>query len=766
MKKIAVIQSSILQSLASRIMLALRVDTTIRALRTTSIPSIVPLTVDGVTGFGNRSVSQYFTAVYAQLRNGKPDSAFPILSGQSIKDVLDEAQANNIQISALLDELNKIKTEDGKDSQKTVIDKKIEEIWSKSGIISFMANVYGMKDAFDDKENAVSLNRAWSNWRPDYGPTAFMSDFSESFFISGQPGEGSREEAGADDFFRSQHWHVVYDKRVSQLGQVDVTDLIKMPNLGSGSADVSMQYVNKLYTMLTDYELLNQLDGFKNFADEHVRIATTTAAPSDNKTISILITEAKRIQALSECRVFVMMQGWIALIQLLLKGVYRGEVVEHVKNVFPALDSTYDIDALIKQFFDLKVGVHTAAFMSSIDDIDTLEYNRERVTALHVTKKHGDVIDELGYAMSIIQAVVPFLKSLLTSKSIWDMYDAGATYFKTEKVARKSRMIKSEDMPVSFTQMGVLVGDPIASLEDLQMSAIMDWGINKFNSSARTLIQWGPQPEGSLVHTYSYGVIDYVKLSDKRDKQLASLRMATTMPLGPDIASLNMPMVPFRRVVANDTYYKLLIDKFLIELSPVSLLPVEPIGMHPLTTNFSPVTIKKDVVGKYDTSIDSLPLTMLHCDGKRATVTESGDVLCQMLGISKTVLEPGFISRSPMLNKFFIEASKSLLCCAAIVRDKLFADMINCFYYVPTSFLDHRVRLLYVTNDFRQGESGEVSALVETSTINIHLHKVMVSKSVNILQAVPGRISGSPVYFENNVPRAKNTDDISLNVSA
>lgn len=530
--------------------------------------------------------------------------------------------------------------------------------------------------------------------------------------------------------------------------------------------------IGKLINMLTLCEVGLQVAGLRSFYDNLVKATETKI--SDNKTMNSLLTEAQRVRDISAARLFLNCQSWVALMQISLKDVAHPFVMDKVKQYMPNLKATYDMDSLVKDFLSLPVGKHTATVLSDFPTLTEGVQDHESKPFLVTTEPDENPALQLQRMIGSMANVIPYLYATMGQKRFWDIYRHGASLVSSAPMTFRKRDSNLDHTPVTFCQMGVMAGDAISHIDDFSFGMVFDWAVNRFNSSARTLIRMHDISTEKTVIPYYYGLIDYAHHVKSRKEKI----VRGTVPdyiIGSDFATMQYPMIPIKRNCAHFDYVSLFIDRDLIGIGPASALPVAPDRVDFVTGTGNSVRAKKPVVGQFETKIDSLPLELTLYNpienGAKTDIPCKKSTLFESLNVSPTTMDIILKNRAngindPGLLLRFIKTNDTHgnLVCHAICRDSLFADMLNYTYFVPWNFMSDTVNELVdvPTMDIEAYASGRI--LEEYKRRRIGPFRLLEASPNNILTAVPGRMSGASFAHGTAAHYWESPDDTLINL--
>lgn len=778
-----------------RLLLALRVDKTIRSLKVDNIPIQTSLSQKDLKGLVGRSYSTKYKALIQALRpslsesniaTGAIDIPFTSIKAKQIRDAVSNAIKNKDVLDQQLERLKTSYTTPAKDKTEmetvtesggskgspktdkpsTTVIQIIQDLWKTSGIIKFMADARSVAADTMVTENAHSLVATWNHWFAyKHRPESIFSEYAERFTV-GSGANKNKVTPGTGDISETINRFEYMQLKTAAVGKgFDIKDVIDYMKNDAELESEEKDAISDWVTIFTDLELLHCGENLKTFFSKHIKESDTTMAYSDNKDLNMIMMEAERAQSLQDLKLFCALQAWVALAQITLKGVYRPEINTYIKTHIPNLSATYDMEGLINTFMKLPVGPNVADLLAKYPDVAAIKTGGSAFTAFTANDITQDGDNLMLRTAAFMKELIPFLHAFMSNKDLWDIYAKGATLFGAKPLAFQTQTRDIDSVPVTFAQYGVMTGDRVNTLDDINWSCIFDWGINRFNSSARTLVRWNDTNTDDLAIPYSYGTIDFRKYLIERDATISKASISGSEITGYQFSRLNVVALPFRKRVTSTRYEDLYLDKFLLDVGPVSLLPVEPRSIIPIDNSATITKIAKDSVGTYETKLDKMQLEILHMshnDGQNGDI--SGTILPETLGISQESFTRAVSLESLLLRRFVKNDAQDKVVCKAITKDALFVDMVNCFYYIPNTYMDKEISMVWISLSLGT-DSGNHGLDQVTRVRKVGARRILTSPVDSTIAQVPGRLVGSTMYFDNLFSLPQGPDDIVMNIN-
>lgn len=624
--------------------------------------------------------------------------------------------------------------------------------WAKSGILSLASAAALVDRDISDPENACSFREAYDAWDGTAGSN-HVNTVLTSVFVGAKDG-GAMPTAlklGSSDYF--QYLEYTYlnaspkEQRTLSVERL-MTVLSGSPKKEKMSDEVDM------YTRLT---VLNSIFCAPKMASVlRDSIDLSNDKYSDQKELDLLLHECSRVKSLNAARLFASMQGWIALMQMAMRPFVQPIFLEYMKSRLPHTSAVYDVDGLISKFMGLRVGEFTADVIGSDMQVTSANYGGKDYPVLHLAGQTIKPEEIWGYVAGLYKVLIPNLHTLLAHSKLWEVYEEGSRLLGSKPITVTSKKIDLDNGKVAFVQAGVLKGDTISDLDDTHLSAIMEWGVNRFNSSARTLVRLNDTDSEDLLPPYHYGAINYREYLADRTAILEKMASSKKGVSGHSMAAHNMPMFPVRYRRTMDSVRGIVYDRSLLDKGPVSMLPIQPSGMVSIAKAFNPSMVRKQKIGSYETKLDNLEFEFLHAEPFAGEVkdqkkNQSALFLAEALGLSPQILNVMVGSNTNVLNRFLSYGDKGEIACKAITIDKLFIDQANCYFYIPSTTFFKDIRILDIMPEFM--ETSADALWHSTRSIKIGHRRLLQPSSdsatyASLFNQVMGRISGSSMYLD------------------
>lgn len=643
--------------------------------------------------------------------------------------------------------------------------KQITQLYADTDLLAIAAAAAGLKTDTEDPKNAFSFRHTMDEMSENM-MSDFLERYTSSFNIVADASHGGNRNV--IETVPLGHFNVVQMK-----GSVTEDD-ITLEMIGQFWKNTNSDRFSDIHRILMYTEVGLQVPGMKRLFEDLTRPGSSDRK-SDSKPLNALLSEADRIKNIAAMKVFLSFQSWIALMQVMLKQYSSAYVIDKIKTYIPNYANVYDIDKIISDLMSLPIGKNTASLLGNYPCITSVQHNGEKKDVILASK---DGLDAGGAIQQVIASLVehvPYIDAIMTQKKWWDIYRHGASLCETGHLAFAEKGYDLDRVNTTFVQMGVTAGDPLQTADDWSFNMVFDWALNRFNSSARTLIRAQDYDTDSLVTPYHYGLVDYLKHLDDRGNAL-NAALNSGKIVGFNFAQLHYPMIPIQRAVHNVARVTLSIDQSLLPYGPASLMPIAPDKVNFITSTCNPVRIAKPVVGSYEVKMDRLPLEMLHYENikKNTKGVNSAEesTIFEFLNVGKRSLSRLYAAgsqepTSSLLTRFIRQDNKSGdLICGAITKDSLFFDMMNYTYFVPLKFTSDviyevaEVPVLDVTN-LKFGMPMEDLARRRVGPV-----RVLESSPATALITVPGRLSGAQLVLGTGPSFLSSPDDIILNFSA
>lgn len=643
--------------------------------------------------------------------------------------------------------------------------KQIAQLYADTDLLAIVAAASGLKVDTEDPKNAFSF-KATMNAMADNIVSDFMERYTSGFNIVSDPSQGGSKNV--IETVALGHFNVV------QMKQSSDEDDFNLFNVAGFWKQTTNDRFSDLHRMLMYTEVGMQVTGMKRLFEDLTKPGPQEKL-SDNKPLNSLLNEADRIRNIAAMRVFYSFQAWVGLMQIMMKTYAGPYVMEKIKTYLPNLIITYDLDAVIADLMALPIGKNTATVLAGYPLFSSVQHNGEKKEVILSPTKGADPGGAIQLVIASIVEHAPYMHAIMTQKKWWDIYRHGASLCETATISFEEKGYDLDRVNTSFVQMGITAGDALRTADDWSFNMVFDWALNRFNSSARTLIRANDYDTDNLITPYHYGLINYISHIADREAKLAGVTHAGKIT-GFAFAQLQYPMIPIKRAVHNLDRVTLSIDQSLLPFGPASLLPVAPDKVSFVLPSATPVRIAKPIVGQYEVEMDRLPLEMLHYDnikkGGKSSSQAKDSTLFEFLNVGKRSLERLFSASAQepsagLLSRFIRQDNKSGdLVCGAITKDALFLDMMNYTYFVPLRFASDEIY-----------EVAEVPVLDVTSvTLGVPMEdlarrrvgpfRILEASPASALVTVPGRLSGSQLLLGEGASFLTSADDIILNFSA
>lgn len=720
--------------------------------------------------FMGREFSLSFKSMFEHLSCGGGNT----VNGKTIYEFLTEQTALYYKAESILTEYSAAALQDKTTStgaeisyDRVSLDEvalQVKNLYTATNILSIVAAAAGLKVDLEDPKNAYSFRKTVDHLTGN-AATNFISAYSSSFQIVGHTSHGGT--MNTIDDVPLGHFDVVV---MNESSNADAYSIREVSNFWA-DVDASSRFT-RLHHILSSLERVLQVPSSKKLYDDLLHPGPVNKL-SDSKAMNILLTEADRIRSICAMKVFLNCQAWVGLFQIALKNLATPLIIDKIKSYMPNLAVTYDIDKLINDFMALPIGGNTALILNGFPTVSAVNHSGERKDVLLSSTPADSAAIMLQKAVGSLAEYIPYLHSVNNQKKWWDIYRHGASLCSSAGLTFQDRSFNADRINLSFCQLGVTAGDPLNHIDDWSFGCVFDWALNRFNSSALTHIRFHDIDTDSLVTPYHYGLINYQAHVAERETDRVSQVVGGKIT-GFAFSALQYPMIPLQRVKANIDNITIALDQELLGYGPVSLLPVAPERSDYVLSSGEPERVKKPVVGKYETSMDKLPLEFFHQGpipgSSKAITSYKKSTLFELLNVSQksldrilsnkkaTTVPPGMMSRFIRLDTLDGE-----LICSGVTKDQLFANLMNYTYFVPLNFMSTKMEEIVEIPILNPKDTADGLNLDDYARRVIGPFRILNASPASSLVTVPGRMNGSQVVLGTGNYFLNNPDDIILN---
>lgn len=648
-------------------------------------------------------------------------------------------------------------------SLKNSIYNDLRDRWAASGILGLAAAAALVDRDISDPENACSFLKIYDEWDNSAGTSLINSNLA-SMFIGAKDGGSMPTDIklGASDFFQYLEY-VQLTTAPDPKRSLNVGRLMQVLSGTAKPGDIETE--SDLYTRLTVLNAIKSAPKMAVILRDSIDLSSDRY--SDQKELDLLLHEASRVKSLCAARLFASLQGWIALMQMAMRPFVQPLFMEYMKSRLPQTSAVYDVDGLINKFMGLNVGEFTVDLIGSDMQVTSATYAGKDYPVFHACGQSMKAEETWGVVAGLYKTLIPNLHTLMSHSKLWEVYEEGARLLGSKPLPVTSKRIDMEGTKVAFVQMGVNKGDVLSDMDDVHLSAVFEWGVNKFNSSARTLVRFNDSDSETMIPPYNYGQIDYQAYLSERFIEVGKLIAARKGVSGHRISSMNLPVFPMRKRRIMDSVRGIVYDRSLLDKGPSSMLPVQPLGMVSIAKAFTPVTVRKQKIGSYETRLDNLEFEFLHAEPYSGATKEknlsSSSFLAEALGLSRAIVDTMITANANVLNRFLSPTDRNSLACKAISVDKLFIDQANCFFYIPGTTLFPEMSLIDIMPEFMDTDPDKMWHSTRAMKLGYRRILAPTDKApsfASMLNQIMGRVSGTALYLDSAFGLPTGQDDM------
>lgn len=652
-----------------------------------------------------------------------------------------------------------------KKKERQSADMLINELWAASGVMDFIALKDGIASDLSDPMNDVLTSQLLTEGEM-FGSR--WETFVDENFSSYRSSGGLKVPKTPDLYdFNNLFLTVQYASftPTNGVGKVSLAKLLSGFGMAASSEqDPTLQDVYAAMSRLDDLEMVSLIERIPSILPNLEKVSNTKA--SDNKQINTILTEATRVQKVYQVQLFHTLSTYLAFIQLHLHLYYPKSVIDAYLQAKPTIASTYDVKGLIDAILKKPVGKAVGKLLSNVPNVTQVTYGRRKFDCVKTfpgVKADGALVD----LYTDLSSCVSSLYSLVNNKRLWDDYVAGAAAAGGATFAPKTYVYDTDNPPVGFSQMGSYVGSPVRSYAEYQYTAFVDWGVNKFNSGSRTEIVV-KEVEGNeyIVIPYTLGAISYTDYVQNHVPATLKDTFNADNVTGFSVSAKSIPFLAVKRAHPPTWLPGLYLDKQLLAWGPVSMLPVPPQETVSVIQGYDTTNVQKQVIGKYEASIDNIPFDFSHVDSIVAKSVPAKDShLSEVLGVSKNYING--VGKMPSIMMRFINKAGGkdqpvTLVCPYIANDEFFKRSPGTVFYVPFKANSMDFEIVQVGYAYEVEAEGDL-VLYKVTSQKIRIAKLMSEELSTIGRTVTKRVQ-QPLFklpqicvFDSS-PRRKDFD--------
>lgn len=754
-------------AIAQKLALYYKVDDSFPALSAQLKPSNLEGTTNMNDIIGSRNLSDKFKHLFNAIRpGGKGSDSFETLNSfnshlHTIGDV-QELLMNVVMLKEKTDDRDKKSTKNGSsqtgasDQLKTML----ADMWLKTDIINLTLISRRVIDDIVDDHNVTSLTKISKSWLPALDIEGFFNSYFSGFLI----GDGTMDKA-ADTWRLSKDAQLNYTEVAVGKGSMGahsfgfaemmkiLSEITGNKNGGREATASGMKFAEELIQHLTVLDCLRQVD---KVAHHFAPIQDPTQSRFSNiKELNLLLSELDYVQDLLAMKTFNSLQAWVGITQRTLQPFMRDEAMDYIKKLFPTMAINYDMEAIFTEFLSLPIGPMTNDIVNSCEDVDSVMRGGSQLTTIISPYFDAKPEDGLDYYGGTIRGAISSLYPLLKQKELWELYRRGGVLLGAVPPTCKKVSRSLDSMPLVYSQFGSFSGNRINTMDDINWSFLFDWGVNKFNSSARTDLTWNEAGDDELILQYSYGKIDYQEYQTLYRRRM--LEMVGSGISGFEFTKYNTPLLAIRRRDIKGAFPFLGIDTGLIKLGGSCLLPVPPITTNPVVRSAKTIFIDKEIIGAYETRIDKLPLTFTHTPPITDKPVALGDsTIPEYLKIAEANFNKSITVGTTLLKRFINKAMPGNINCSTITEDIFFSDMVSHMFISPCCWVSPKTYELYLRPFLHINEGEENIDAVMAKEVGVH-HYIQgqgVLEKGNIGHRIMTRITA--LDRTDHIPKSKN----------